>query len=409
MRAAHRWCAMTPVDPRRNIFGALRLALAVTVVVAHSFPLGYGHSSPWYSASHGQTDLGSLAVLGFFAISGYLVTLSAARTHPARFAWHRILRIFPAFWVALVVTAFVFAPLALHHRSGAGGLSELHPGPTSYVTSNWWTQMRQYGVGDLLVETPYGALTGRSVFDGSLWSLRFELACYLALFVLAVLGTRRCLRLSVGVAAGLVAVASVLQWLPRDRYGTGPSPLPTPVLPLLGALDPSTAAPMTLAFAVGALVAVFPTQLAMGRWPALVALGIFAGTLEFGAFDVVGVPAFAYVILFLGSRAPAALRNVGTRTDISYGVYIYGFPIEQLLALNGVPAHGHLLYLGTSIALALVAGWISWQVVESRALRLKGWRPGRSPRTSPAGHPSVAVATAPGQQRCPATDPAGMM
>jgi peptidoglycan/LPS O-acetylase OafA/YrhL len=90
-------------------------------------------------------------------------------------------------------------------------------------------------------------------------------------------------------------------------------------------------------------------------------------------------------------------------------VYIYGFPIEQLLALNGVPAHGHLLYLGTSIALALVAGWISWQVVESRALRLKGWRPGRSPRTSPAGHPSVAVATAPGQQRCPATDPAGMM
>jgi peptidoglycan/LPS O-acetylase OafA/YrhL len=269
--------------------------------------------------------------------------------------------------------------------------------------------MRQYGVGDLLVETPYGALTGRSVFDGSLWSLRFELACYLALFVLAVLGTRRRLRLTVGVGAALVAVASVLQWLPRDRYGVGPTPLATPVLPLLGALDPSTAAPMSFAFAVGALVAVFPTQLAMGRWPALVALGTFAGTLEFGAFDVVGVPAFAYVVLFLGSRAPAALRNVGIRTDISYGVYIYGFPIEQLLALNGVPEHGHVLYLGASIALALVAGWISWHVVESHALRLKSWRPGGSRRTSPAGHPSPVVAAPARQPRYPATDPAGMM
>src|SRR4051812_41239689 len=78
--------------PRHNAIGLLRLAFALVVVVSHCWPLGRGEPDPLTGASHGQTDVGAMAVAGFFVLSGLLVTRSALRCSPARFAWHRALR-----------------------------------------------------------------------------------------------------------------------------------------------------------------------------------------------------------------------------------------------------------------------------------------------------------------------------
>ena len=55
---------------RQNAFGLIRVSLAVGVLVAHSWPLGFGRGAPGYALFSGQSDLGSLCLFGFFFVSG---------------------------------------------------------------------------------------------------------------------------------------------------------------------------------------------------------------------------------------------------------------------------------------------------------------------------------------------------
>jgi peptidoglycan/LPS O-acetylase OafA/YrhL len=89
---------------KRNSLNFLRLILALAVLFSHSITLGmFGSESIL-----GKTTLGTVAVFGFFGISGFLVAGSAARNNVGRYLWQRFLRIFPAFWICLLVTAFLF-------------------------------------------------------------------------------------------------------------------------------------------------------------------------------------------------------------------------------------------------------------------------------------------------------------
>ena len=101
---------------RQNNFGALRLLLALAVLFSHAYAAYAGKHE---DADHlciltrGQMDLGSLAVQAFFAISGYLITLSWLRTPQLRtFLLKRVLRIYPGFIVASIISLLVFAPLS---------------------------------------------------------------------------------------------------------------------------------------------------------------------------------------------------------------------------------------------------------------------------------------------------------
>src|SRR4051812_12883386 len=162
---------------------------AFAVLVSHSFPLGYGRDDPGGGLTHGQTALGEIGILGFFTISGFLITRSAARFSLGRYLWHRGLRILPGLWVCLLVTAFVFAPMvALIERGSLAGFFGADGGPIGYVLNNCLVAIRQYGISGLLLETPYGHRTGTSVFDGSLWSLLYEVLCYFMVAGLALIG-----------------------------------------------------------------------------------------------------------------------------------------------------------------------------------------------------------------------------
>lgn len=95
----------------RNSLGVIRLVLASAVIFAHAYPLGGFGAGPWLTYTNNQVSLGSLAVLGFFAISGYLITKSGLNADVLQYLWRRVLRIFPAFWVVLLIGAFVVGPL----------------------------------------------------------------------------------------------------------------------------------------------------------------------------------------------------------------------------------------------------------------------------------------------------------
>src|SRR4051812_20340496 len=97
-------------DPRRNSLNFIRLVLAASVIVSHSWVIGNIGPEPEAGGEH----LGSWAVIGFFAVSGYLISRSRVNSSSIRsFYVARLLRIYPGFIVCLLAVAFVFAPLSL--------------------------------------------------------------------------------------------------------------------------------------------------------------------------------------------------------------------------------------------------------------------------------------------------------
>jgi peptidoglycan/LPS O-acetylase OafA/YrhL len=165
---------------RSNSVGFLRWALAVLVVVDHSFPIGGfagGVDSTW-AFSRGQDSLGGIAVAGFFVLSGFLVTRSWFSSGSVyRFIWRRFLRIFPGFWVCLIVTAVVFAPIAWwhEHRTLAGLFSLDTDSPWHYVTANFWLHIDQWNIDHLFASSPLVASGFAAGLNGSLWTLLYEL------------------------------------------------------------------------------------------------------------------------------------------------------------------------------------------------------------------------------------------
>ena len=385
--------------PRRNAIGLLRLGFALAVVVSHCWPLALGAPDPLTRISHGQTDTGALAVAGFFVLSGLLVTRSALRCSPGRFAWHRVLRIFPGFWACMVAMTFVLAPALWWVREKSlDGFPRADPGPWEFLTANWFTAMEHWGIGDLLTTTPYGHDKGYSVFNGSLWTLRYELFCYLAVGLLAVAGVVGVARRRPGVLlaiAGALYGMVALDWLVDDRYGSGPSLLPDlRGIPLLGDLGGSSLFGFGLVFAIGAVAAVRPDRFPMSHRLAAVAAVLAVATLFLGGWAVAGSPAFAYLTLWAAMCAPARVAALSPRADVSYGVYIYAFPIQQVLALLHAQRLGLVAFAVLSLAGSLVAGWLSWHLVERQALKLKDVRlPGGAARVGARHAAGAAGAT----------------
>ncbi len=373
---AHRF------DPRSNIIGAQRLGFALLVIVSHSFPLGYAVANPLSEWTRGQTDLGRLAVSGFFVLSGFLVVGSARRTSMARFAWHRFLRIFPAFWVCLAVTALVLAPVLYLVRSKTlAGFSGHQPSAIGYVT----ILLDHDAAGRHRRPPPEHAVrrfNGQEVLDGSLWSLRYELICYVVVLALMAAGATRRRPALMLLGFGVLVAVMAWAWVGQDRFGQGGVDLGLVRWPVVAVVDLELLVPLAAVFLLGGLAAsraeVFPVD---GRLAALAA-AVMLLTMRFGGFDVLGILAFAYVVLWMATLRTPRVRSIGVRQDWSYGVYIYAFPIQQCLALVGLNRVGHVFYVAAAMGLSLLAGFVSWHLVEKRALGLKHVTV-RNPRRSP--------------------------
>ncbi|MEO3775093.1 acyltransferase [Micromonospora sp. B9E7] len=386
---------------RSNGIGLIRLCLAVGVVLSHSKPLGFGANDLGYHLTGRQTNVGTMAVYGFFVLSGLLITRSARRTGLIRYAWHRALRIFPGLWVCLLITALVVAPLvALREHGSTTGFFDnaWEPGgPLAYLQANWWTGVRQYGIHDLLRDTtPWGDKSNSSVFNGALWSLKYEMFCYVVVGVLAATAVLRNARRFVLFLTVALYLSILHDWVSSGQF-SGPVSTASWSFnsPLVGGMSFHYIVYLGFLFAFGATLDLYrervPINDALGIGSA-VALGL---SLLFGGFFVIGLPAFAYLLVWLSVRMPRQLHWVGRKNDYSYGIYIYGFVFQQVMASLGWSRWGYVPFAAMSVAAAFAAAFVSWKLVERPALRLKDWTPGFvARRSSPAVPPEPQTAVA---------------
>lgn len=352
-----------------NSLGFIRLVLASAVIFDHAFPLGGFGADPFFAVTRGQASLGSIAVAGFFAISGYLIAKSGMSADVVQFMWRRFLRIFPAYWVVLLFTAFIVAP-AIWITQGDSFASFFHLAPNGaihYFTSNWTLNIGTYGIGDLLVDTtPYGRSIGYSAFNGSIWTLTYEWGCYLVIAVLVLFGILKRARLVVPLITAFLFAAQIV-FLVAPEFVASLFPL----------LADQYSLSLTLTFMYGACLAVYSKRVPFSDGLGILSAIIMLWTLRYGGFQLVGSAVGVYFVLYLGARLPSVFHWIGARNDYSYGVYIYGFLVQQVLALIGVHKFGYLPFALIALVITFGFAFLSWHLVEKRAMALKSWGPGR--------------------------------
>ncbi|MET1052788.1 MAG: acyltransferase [Mycetocola sp.] len=333
-------------DPRANSLNALRLVLATGVIVWHSFPLtgaDIGFAPLRQLLSNGWVD-------GFFAVSGFLIVSSWVRRPDWwQFLRARLLRILPAFYACLLVTAFVLAPLALL-VAGAGYPPGFWADAWGYVVHNGALRVTQYDIAGTPLDVPYPG-----VWNGSLWTLWWEFLCYLGVLALGVSGLlRRRWCIPVVFALCLVGVA-VTSYGSVDNF-------------YLNSLSR-----FGVMFAAGALVFQFQHRL-QARWSHVIVSGVIVlAASVLPDYRIIAALPLAYLLIAIGALVKN--RIFWLRNDISYGIYIYAFPLQQCLAILGLAAIGVPAFAALSIVATVPMALASWFFVEKPALRLRR-RPG---------------------------------
>jgi peptidoglycan/LPS O-acetylase OafA/YrhL len=338
---------------------------AILVVVDHSYSTGGFHhgQGPVGRWAEGQASLGDLSVLGFFVLSGFLVTRSRDRMPSGgRYLWHRVLRIFPGFWVCLAVTAFILAPIEwryeTHQRLSA--LFSLHTGPLQYIRQNFFLTMHQWEIGPLLSNTPMALRGSPAAWDGSLWTLIYEFRCYIIVALICVAMSQAFRRRA--FVAMTIATAFVLATLKVDPHAA--------YLKLIPYATSLAFVKFTLCFMLGALAYYYAEYIPIRREAIIAATIVFLYTLHSGGFYFIGFVAFAYCVMYAAVHLP--IYRWDRFGDLSYGIYIYAFPAQMMLAAHGFQRYGLFPFIAVSIVLSSLAAFASWHLVEKWALRLKG-------------------------------------
>jgi len=312
------------------------------VIYGHSFPLFPGSGEQEiFLANHWGVYSGDIAVDIFFVVSGFMVSGSyIRRAGLLQFMKARILRIVPALLVCLLISAYVIGPLVttlnLHDYLGSSDT-------LSYV----WRNIQFSSDMQFTLPRVFEANHYKSSINGSLWTLPAEFRMYVLVAIIGAAGLFR-YRLTLTLAfAGLSVIAFV---------NPGLLPLHPMWVRLAGY------------FSLGILIQLYREQIDVSH-EAMFALAfmafLFRGTQLYPyAFAV----ALAYFCFWFAYRLK--LPSFEAYGDPSYGAYLWGWPLLQLLAWRFPASSPHLAFVIAGLG-ALLLGYLSWHLVERQALRFK--------------------------------------
>ena len=343
---------------RENNFDFLRFFLASCVIYAHSYNLLYDGTwfayDPLTHLTSGQEAYGLGAVEGFFLISGFLITQSWQRSKSGLdYAKKRVLRIVPALVGVLLVTVFVIGPIATNLR-----LASYFHNPHTYAYLGFMGAKSLHQTDRL----PGVFLHNPTPFqvNGSLWTIRCEVLCYI---MVAILGLLRLYRFPVLVLLASVAAVPVMAHQ-AAQAGAG-----------LG--DWASSFRMLTFFLWGMTFYFYQNVIPYSRTLLALALLLVVVTERLHVLAWVLPFTFAYVLFYAAFSPRLRLQRFAKHGDFSYGIYLYAFPIQQtLIAYFAKSLNVYTLTLATFL-LTLGMAFLSWNLVEKWFLRLK--RPSGTP------------------------------
>ncbi|WP_246850424.1 acyltransferase family protein [Rufibacter roseolus] len=354
-------------DLKVNNFDLLRCLLAVTVIFSHWFVIYYGKgidTEPFMIFSRNQIDLGSVAVNGFFIISGFLIIHSYK--HSSSF-WaylkKRVLRIYPGFFVAFIISMLLLGPLGTFDVDHPQGnlLLYFHSIRKKLFLLNLFTMQAPFAIRCFMTSPLPNQI------NESLWTIQYEFICYLAVPLFAYVGIfkKRWVALALFALAYLVLAlqdfARIFLWESyQGKIISHPLYMPR----------------FFAFFLAGACFYLFREKIARSfGLVALSILGLVISCVWFKGFNLVAPFALTYLIFYLAYFPRFNFPRFTKHGDFSYGIYLYAWPVQQLFMLFiGRELSLFSLFL-LSLATTVLAAYASWRFVEKPFLQLKD-RPG---------------------------------
>lgn len=348
---------MDNASARRNNFDFLRFSAASAVVIGHCYWLsGAGETEP-VRLFTGSMDTADIAVNLFFVMSGFLIAASWIKSRSAvEFAAKRALRIFPALCVSVLLTVLVVGPMA----TGLSLKDYLLNSQTLLYLSNM-ALVTHFHLPGVFSGNPFP-----DTVNGSVWTLPYEVLMYASLLFMGLLKL-----------FGRIAVLAVPLLLMLIHFHLAPA---------LGLesdiLRKSTRLGMFFFF--GSAMYLYRRSL---RWNWKVALALLTLSLLSARTELwlyVHVLTLPYLTIYLAHLRIPRLSGFGKYGDFSYGIYIFSFPIQQLLMYWFSPHLPLAVFMAMSLSASIAIAALSWHLIESPALRLKRYFPGSRERISGA-------------------------
>lgn len=301
----------TPTDtisPKVNNFNIIRFFAAFMVIYGHmSSIMGYA-AFPVFSQR-----VSTIAVKIFFIVSGYLITKSyLSDSHFGRYMIRRTFRIFPALIVLVLLTVFVVGPAL-----------------TTLPLSEYFSNLNTWRYFKNLAFSPVYALPGvftdatyPNAVNGSLWTLPVEFAMYLVLPIFVILFKKLgSIKWGMGVMAVVTLTLSILQIML----------FPTASFVVWGN-DLLQTLPLLPYFFIGSVFS-FSEMRKYLNLQAAIALVILASFVlaDAAVMEIVVAIVLPYFVLSLALCEKPIFSKWFAKSDFSYGLYLYGFVVQQVV------------------------------------------------------------------------------
>ncbi len=332
-----------------NNFDFMRFVGASLVILSHAYLL-LGFKEPLVA---GGVVIGGFGVFIFFIISGFLVARSW-ESHPraTAFLGKRLLRIFPGLIVVTLLSVFILGPI-FTHLSLIDYLRS--PGTLNYFSN---LSLLSYAPSPL----PGVAFGSAQPFivNASLWTLKYEMLAYIMLAIFAYGGLFRRKRRMITDFAVLLLIVLVASSLFK-------------LIPAITFYDlvPAWIIRFGGFFAAGVLFYLHRAKIPYSWKLALAGVVIYL-PLRFTPLEpYVGLLVLPYIILYLGLLPTKHLKNFARHGDYSYGIYIFGYPVQQAILSTYLHIHNPHKFAVLSFVLAIPFGVASWFLIEKPALSHK--------------------------------------
>jgi len=336
----------------KNNFDFLRLFFAILVVVHHCYPLtGASEQDPLFYFTGGKVSLTYIGVRGFFIISGYLIFQSLVRSKDLTdYFTKRILRIYPALIIVLFFSVFICA------FAYDGSLKDYFTSikTWSYAFINVTMVKGQSVIPGVFENNPF-----KKVINGSLWTIAYELSMYFFIAPLFFLKAKPKKTMTFTIVA-MLFVLFVARIFFMDQLKT---------MHVILMFD--FWVNFAILFMAGAFLAVIEIEKMNFRIPVLlVTLILLIVCLPFKHFEYIQYLLLPVIIILAGLTYTKGFSSITEKIgDISYGTYIYGFLLQQMIMYYFVL--NPLELLAISLPVTLFFGWLSWHLVEKHILAKK--------------------------------------
>jgi peptidoglycan/LPS O-acetylase OafA/YrhL len=336
-------------------FDVLRVMLALSVVGWHSIYIVQGVDM--LGSTHFYWFPGYAILSMFFALSGFLITGSAMRLSLANFIVNRSLRIVPALFVEVILSAVVL-----------GAALTTLPLPEYFQSYEFWRYFGNIaGFVTLTLPGVFKNNPAHSVVNISLWTIPFEIGCYILMvgLILSKCLHRPRLVLALCAAFGVIGMGIYLT---------------TPLATATYSFDPrnifgGNGSRLFISFLLGIAAYLYRFEIAYSHRSALACLSLCLavaaiGPLPGALLNVFVPPLLVYLTVYIGVSDLPKLP-LFRRGDYSYGIYLYGYPLQQTFVAL-LPLDGNALLLNL-ISLPFITGiaMLSWHVIEHPLLKLR--------------------------------------